>query len=151
MPFVIQFLFTLSLLGFITNLILGYVQLGQPQFFTLHFVIGLASTFLGVLVDQMSTSYFLGTRDRLIEENKLDKIPPIILEEAKSIKKKLFAACGMSMIFLLLNAMIAGCTYIKIIPPLVHHVLAYLIIMSHAQAFQVSRRFHSFRDKLFLS
>ncbi len=149
MQIIIQFLFSLSLLGFIINLILGYLQLHSPHWTPIHMTLGLGSTFIGVLVTQMSTSYFLGTRDRLIEEDRFSKMAPEVLEEAKLIKKKLFAACGPAMIFILINAVLAGCSFAKIIPALPHHVTAYLVIMSHARAFQATLIFHRFRKRLF--
>lgn len=149
MQFIIQLFFSLSLLGFIINLVIGYLQLEKTQLFPLHLVIGLGSTFLGVLVTMMSTSYFLGTRDRLTEENRWPKISSQTLEEAKRIKKNLFASCGPAMILILLNAILGGCSYVKIIPALPHHILAYLVIMAQARAFRATLQFHHFRKKLF--
>jgi hypothetical protein len=149
MQFVIQLFFSLSLLGFIINLVIGYFQLEHLHLFPIHLVIGLGSTFLGVLVTMMSTSYFLGTRDRLTEENRWPNISAETLEEAKIIKKNLFASCGPAMMLILLNAILAGCSYVRIIPALAHHIFAYLVIMAHARAFRATLQFHRFREKLF--
>jgi cation transport ATPase len=97
----------------------------------------------------MSTSYFLATRDRINEENRWPKISSQTLEEAKQIKKNLFASCGPAMILILLNAIVAGCSYIRIIPALPHHILAYLVIMAQARAMRATLQFHRFREKLF--
>ena len=148
MQFIIQFLFAISILGFLTNLITGYLQLGNASLFPFHLVVGLGSTFIGVLVTQMSTSYYLATRDRLIEEDRVNKIPPEIIEEAKGIKKNLFASCGPAMLLILFNTVLGGCAYVKIIPSLPHHVLAYLVIMCQIRAFRATLHFHHFRKKL---
>lgn len=148
MQILIQTLFSVSLLGFVINLILGYSQLHLHHLAPIHMALGLGSTFIGVLVTQMSTSYYLGTRDQLIEEDRISKIDSKVIEKAKQIKKNLFASCGPAMILILLNAILAGCAYAKIIPSLPHHVTAYLVVMSHARAFKATRDFHRFRKYL---
>jgi hypothetical protein len=148
MQIFIQLIFSVTLIGFIGNVVIGYLQLPQNSLFPVHLILGLTSTFLGVFITMLSMSYYLATRDKLTEENKITRIPADVLEEAKRVKKGLFSACGPAMIVLLLNATMGGCVYVKIVPPLVHHVLAYLSIMSLARAFRATLAFHRFRKTL---
>lgn len=148
MKVLIQMLFSLSLIGMAGNLVIGYAWRADATFLPLHLVIGLGSTFTGVLAAMMSMSYFLGTRDRLIEEGRLERLAPDVLSAARQVKKQLFGSCGPAMILLMLNATLAGCVYARLLPSLPHHVLAYLAIMSHARAFRATLGFHRFRGKL---
>ena len=149
MGFFLRSIYTLTSLGFLSNIVLGYLQLQHHDFAIVHLSIGLATTFLGVFVTMLSTSYFLATRDRLTEEGTLEKIPQHILEEAKKIKKALFSACGPSMILILLNATLAGTTFAGFLPPLPHHIVAYLALMAHIRAFRATSHFIRFRPQLF--
>ncbi|MBI1884271.1 MAG: hypothetical protein HYS08_08735 [Chlamydiae bacterium] len=148
MQIVIQLCLSLSLLGFIINLILGYVSLSHGNFVIFHLVVGLASTFLGVSGTMLSTSYFLGIRDQLTEEDKLSKMDSQVLSEAKMIKKALFSSCGMAMTLILLHTIVGACVFIRIIPALPHHVLAYIVVMAQAKALRATLAFHRFQKKL---
>lgn len=99
-----------------------------------HVNVALIATMVVLLSHTITIFYFVGAGsavERETEERGLDRL---YLDEAKRFRKRLFPWALLATFLTMFTAMLGGGVHVGAVPPLVHHVLALLTLVSNGVA-----------------
>jgi hypothetical protein len=134
MQAVIFALAVLSLPLLIASAALGYTAAHGNGVLGTHVNVALIATMVVLLSHTITIFYFAragAAVERETEERGLDRL---YLDEAKRFRKRLFPWALAATFLTMFTAMLGGGVHVGAVPPLVHHVLALLTLVSNGVA-----------------
>lgn len=124
----------LSIVCFIVSVVLGFTMEGRATV-SQHVLFGLFTTFLVTLAQSMTMFYFIGTGKQVKDLVVNDEAGPKFIQRTKVFKARVFPPALWAMLFTMAAMIIGGGVHTRVIPPLVHLLLAAVALYFNVVAF----------------
>src|SRR5437870_8865053 len=124
----------ISIICFISTFVMGFTMAARTGL-SQHVLLGLFTTFLVTLTQSMTMFYFIGTGRQV--KDLVAALPQgsDLVQRTKVFKAKVFPPALWAMLFTMATMILGGGVHTKLIPPVVHLLLATAALFFNVQAF----------------
>src|SRR5688572_1439957 len=113
----------LSLVCFIAATVIGFTMHGGPGM-QQHFLFGFFATFMVTFTQSMTMFYFIGTGKHVKDLVGNDSMANEFIQRTKRFKAQFFPPALWAMLLTMAAMIIGGGVHTRVIPPIVHSLLA---------------------------
>ena len=128
-------LLTTSLVSIVCFLITIYLGFARPGSVSQHVLFGFFTTFLVTLAQSMTMFYFIGTGKQVKDLVLGNSIEAGFIQRTKVFKARVFPPALWAMLFTMATMILGGGVHTRVIPTLVHTLLAAAALYFNVVAF----------------